>query len=307
MAAGITGALVWWMDLPELLRALRKVLVLPVAAACLLNVLVMVAKGTRWYFIGTRSSVSLWQAVRLTILSFFVNSFIPARGGDVLRGLAAARENKSSRTTSIASVGLDKLLDMITVFALALAFPFLPQLPAWIKKGTLVSLALAFVLFALVLVVAVKYKRFEGGEKKSKILGALNKIASGFDSAIRPRILALALFLSLASYGLQIIMVYLCCLSTRIELTIPEAACALLVLNIAVSVPLTPLNVGTLHAAFVAVLLFLGFDKELSMTAAIVLHIGYVLPLFVLGPILGQKTLLMHVTGPVKDKFKVAG
>jgi uncharacterized protein (TIRG00374 family) len=296
LAAAIIVALVYWMNIPKLIRSLKEVAVAPVILACVLNVFVMLSKGVRWYFIGaSSSSISVWQAVRLTILSFFINSFIPARGGDVIRGLAAARETRSSKVTSLASVGLDKLMDMITVFFLAAGFPFLPNLPGWVKKGTVISLALAYSLLILVLVIAVKGRNFIRGREPSRFFRLVDKIASGFDSAARPGIFFLAVALSLLSYGFQMGMVYLCSLSTGARLSLPEVACALLALNIAVSVPLTPLNVGTLHAAFVAVLLFFGFDKEPAMTSAIALHLAYILPLFAIAPFLGHRTLLKQI------------
>jgi len=293
LGLAIVGLLVYLMDIPKLLRSLREANLLLIAVACVINVLVMAAKGIRWYLIGAASSsLSLWQSIRLTILSFFLNSFIPARGGDVIRGLAAARENKTSKTASIATVGLDKLMDMVTVFFLALGFPFLPNLPAWIKRGTLITLILAFALLMVVVAIAVKGRGLFPSERHPRLAKFFGMLASGFDSAVRPRIVVLAVALSLLSYAIQMVMVFLCCGSTGIRIGAAEAACALLVLNVAVSVPLTPLNVGTMHAALVTVLVFLGNAREPALTAAIALHVAYQLPLFVLAPFLGHRTLL---------------
>jgi uncharacterized protein (TIRG00374 family) len=298
LGLALVGLLVYMMDIPKLVRSLREANLPLVAVACVINVLVMGAKGTRWYLIGaSSSSLSLWQSIRLTILAFFFNSFIPARGGDVIRGLAAARENRASRTASIATVGLDKLMDMLTVFFLALGFPFLPNLPAWVKRGTLISLILAFALLVGVVVIAVKGRGLVRPERHPRLAKFFGMLASGFDSAVRPRIILLAVVLSLLSYAFQMAMVFLCCRSTGIGVGVAEAACALLVLNVAVSVPLTPLNVGTMHAALVAVLIFLGNAREPALTAAIALHVAYQLPLFVLAPFLGHRTFLARVRG----------
>jgi uncharacterized protein (TIRG00374 family) len=299
LGLAIVGLLVYLMDIPKLMRSLREANLVLIAVACVINVLVMVAKGTRWYLIGAASSsLSLWQSIRLTILSFFLNSFIPARGGDVIRGLAAARENKASKTASIATVGLDKLMDMVTVFFLALGFPFLPNLPAWVKRGTLITLILAFALLIVVVAIAVKGRGLVSPERRPRLAKFFGMLASGFDSAVRPRIVVVAVALSLLSYAIQMAMVFLCCRSTGIRIGVAEAACALLVLNVAVSVPLTPLNVGTMHAALVAVLIFLGNAREPALTAAIALHLAYQLPLFVLTPFLGHRTLLAQAKGP---------
>lgn len=306
LAVALVICLVYWMDMPRLVQSMKEALLLPVIIAALLNVLVMAAKGIRWYVLASETScISAWQSVRLTILAFFVNSFIPARGGDVLKGLAAARENRTSRATSIASVGLDKLMDMVTVFFLTAAFPFLPQLPPWLKRGTLISLVLAYTLFAVVFVIAYRNRHSSRVREGTRFMRFFRKLASGFDSAVRPRKILVAVLLSLVSYGLQIGMVYLCCLSTGIGLSLPEAACALLALNIAVSVPLTPLNVGTLHAAFVGVLIFFGHTKEPAMTSAIALHLAYTVPLFMIGPFLGHKTLLMTGAEAKTDEGKM--
>ncbi len=112
----------------------------------------------------------------------------------------------------------------------------------------------------------------------------------------KPEVVFPAIVLSIASYVIQMGMVYLCSLSTGIKLSLPQVACSLFVLNIAVSVPLTPLNVGSLHAAVVAILLFFGFDKEPAMVSAIALHLAYIMPLFLLVPFLGYRTLLKHAS-----------
>ncbi|MFH1434611.1 MAG: lysylphosphatidylglycerol synthase transmembrane domain-containing protein [Pseudomonadota bacterium] len=304
--AAIVGILIYWMDMPKLLQELKKVRLAPVIGACLLNVLVMTSKGIRWYYVSaSESSLSIWQSIRLTILSFFVNSFIPARGGDVLKGIAAARENRTSKATSLASVGLDKLMDVLTVFFLALAFPFLPQLPPWLKKGTLATVIFALSLAIIVLIVVVAGRKRDKAESNSKFRRFFEKISAGFGSAVQPKILLLAIALSLASYALQIAMVLLCTRSAGISLSIPEAACALLALNIVVGIPLTPLNMGTLHLAFVAVLVFFGYQKEPAMTAAIALHLAYTLPLFAIGPFLGHKTFLLQTKGQPSAKKDV--
>jgi uncharacterized protein (TIRG00374 family) len=273
LAVALVICLVYWMDMPRLVQSMKEALLLPVIIAALLNVLVMAAKGIRWYVLASETScISAWQSVRLTILAFFVNSFIPARGGDVLKGLAAARENRTSRATSIASVGLDKLMDMVTVFFLTAAFPFLPQLPPWLKRGTLISLVLAYTLFAVVFVIAYRNRHSSRVREGTRFMRFFRKLASGFDSAVRPRKILVAVLLSLVSYGLQ---------------------------------PLTPLNVGTLHAAFVGVLIFFGHTKEPAMTSAIALHLAYTVPLFMIGPFLGHKTLLMTGAEAKTDEGKM--
>ena len=291
----IVGILIYWMDMPELLQKLKQLKIVPVIGACLLNILVMTSKGIRWYAISaSESSLSMWQSIRLTILSFFLNSFIPARGGDVLKGIAAARENRTSKATSLASVGLDKLMDVLTVFCLALAFPFLPQLPPWLKKGTLVTVIIALSLAVIVLVIAVAGKKRGTTGSDSKFRRFIENISAGFGSAVKPKILLYAAALSLASYGMQVGMVLLCAHGAGINLTLPEAACALLALNIVLGIPVAPLNVGSFHLAFVTALLFFGYAKEAAMAAAIALHVAYTLPLLAIGPFLGHKTLLLQ-------------
>lgn len=296
LAAAIIAFLVCRMDLPKLLDALRALRPVPVILACLLCIVVLIVKGLRWYALGASPArLKLRQSIRLTILSQFVNSFIPARGGDILKALALARENGVSKATCLASAGLDKMLDVVTVFFLAAGFPFLGRLPVWVKSGTLITLLVALALSAAILVIALRSRgRDEDAGSPSRAAKILRRIARGFGTALKPSAVLIAAALSLVSYGLQVVMVVLCSRGAGIVLTIPEAACALLVLNIAVSVPLTPLNLGTLHAAFVAVLLVFGFQKEPAMTSAIALHLSFMIPLFVIAPLLGFRTLLME-------------
>jgi len=282
-----------FMDIPILIKSLKNANIYPFLLACFLNFFVMASKGIRWYFVvKPHVRISPFQAVRLTILAFFINSFIPARGGDIMRGIVAAKETGGDAVTSIASVGADKLMDMITVFFLALGFPFLPELPGWVKEGTLFSLIGAYGLFILVIILSLKGHKYFEERKNVRIYRVMHKLSSGLRAISNPRIFVILVLFSLLSYGFQLAMVFLSSLSAGIRLSLPECACALLILNIAVSVPLTPLNLGTLHAAFTAILVFFGFNKESAMISSVVIHLAYTLPLFAISPFLGVGTIM---------------
>jgi uncharacterized protein (TIRG00374 family) len=209
-----------------------------------------------------------------------------------MRGIVAAKETGGDAVTSIASVGADKLMDMITVFFLALGFPFLPELPGWVKEGTLFSLIGAYGLFILVIILSLKGHKYFEERKNVRIYRVMHKLSSGLRAISNPRIFVILVLFSLLSYGFQLAMVFLSSLSAGIRLSLPECACALLILNIAVSVPLTPLNLGTLHAAFTAILVFFGFNKESAMISSVVIHLAYTLPLFAISPFLGVGTIM---------------
>ncbi len=96
----------------------------------------------------------LWRS---TAIGMMVNNLIPARAGEIARGYALTKETGIPLSTSIASLAVDRLFDMMVLLLLAVAAFLDPAFPrgARIAGQSLGSLAQGSIVIVVLLVLAL--------------------------------------------------------------------------------------------------------------------------------------------------------
>ena len=133
LGTGLSVAVLVWLlskqDWRALAAASRRVPLLVVVAAEALYIAKMVLNAWRWRVVSKAFAVDLpWQrAMRLVFAGAFVSNFLPSTvGGDALR-MAGSRDATPLVKVAILSVVLDRLLNVIAMYA------FLPF--TWLTYG----------------------------------------------------------------------------------------------------------------------------------------------------------------------------
>ncbi len=93
---------------------------------------------------------ALWKA---TAIGMMANNVLPARAGEIARAYALTHQTKIPLSTSIASLAVDRLFDMLVLLLLAVAAFFDPAFPrdAQIAGQSIGNLAQGFVVFVILL------------------------------------------------------------------------------------------------------------------------------------------------------------
>jgi len=96
----------------------------------------------------------LWRS---TAIGMMVNNLVPARAGEIARGYALTKETAIPLSTSIASLAVDRLFDMVVLLLLAVAALLDPAFPrgARIAGQSLGSLAQGSVVIVVLLIIAL--------------------------------------------------------------------------------------------------------------------------------------------------------
>ncbi|MEO5902604.1 MAG: lysylphosphatidylglycerol synthase transmembrane domain-containing protein [Gemmatimonadaceae bacterium] len=96
----------------------------------------------------------LWRS---TAIGMMVNNLVPARAGEIARGYALTKETGIPLSTSIASLAVDRLFDMVVLLLLAVAALLDPAFPrgARIAGQSLGSLAQGSIAIVVLLIVAL--------------------------------------------------------------------------------------------------------------------------------------------------------
>jgi uncharacterized protein (TIRG00374 family) len=131
-----------------------------------------VVRALRWRCLLRPSEVSIGRAVAIYQVAIFLNWLAPIRAGELAKSLLLRRSNGIPVSRSLATVSMDKAMDLLpAVFLLAL-LPFVRlrlSRPLWLL---LVS-ALAVVIVAVVVLALAAWKRDRTLGALTRVLGAV--------------------------------------------------------------------------------------------------------------------------------------
>jgi uncharacterized protein (TIRG00374 family) len=254
-------------------------------------ILTYVIRAWRWqYLLHPIGPTRFRTAFRTTVIGFAALGVLPARAGDVLRPYLLARQEGLLVSATLATIVMERVLDLIAVLALlalyvwGIADP--GALPPALLRGIEVSSALAgavaIALMGVMWVLATHPERIGGlvfamarvlpHAVADRLAGLARTFSGGFAAAREPRALAAAiawsfpLWLAIAAEAWLVTIAF--------DIAMPFSGTFLLqaLLVIGVAVP-TPGAVGSYHEAYrIGVTTFFGAPEDTAVAAAIVTH-----------------------------------
>lgn len=158
----LLAALLLWVflrrvDLAAVGRAIAQVHPAWLAAAILVSILVIPFRSWRWTFLLARAGrVPQRDANVATAIGFAMSTLLPARAGEIVRPVVLTRRTAIPLSASLASIGLERIIDLVAVLVLFIWFALSGTAPDRLPAEELARLALlrrsAFALGAAALV-----------------------------------------------------------------------------------------------------------------------------------------------------------
>jgi uncharacterized protein (TIRG00374 family) len=272
----------------------------PLVACVVMATSTFVLRIFRWQVLlraedGRRlPATSLWHAIAM---GFMANNILPLRVGEVVRTYAASQLTGTRFTAVLASIGVERLFDAITVIALLFVGLVTTSLPpaamAGFNVGRLVTaasliaalgliaagLVLAFPLLAERLVRAlIPSERFA-----NRLIGMIEGVRLGLGVLRSPaRVLAVVAW-SFAVWGMSVLSFYTAFAAFGIEVDLAGALVMQGIIMFGIALPSTPGYVGAFELPIIAVLALHGVDKGLAAAYALTYHVTTFLPITLLG------------------------
>ncbi len=273
--------------------------------AFIVTLLTYVARAIRWrYLLAPLQTVHFGPALRATVMGFAATSVLPGRVGEIVRPWALAREEKMSVSAALATVVVERLLDLVVILAmfgitLGLLDPgFASEEPplAAARAGALVSAAVGVLILVLVFVAAGHPERV--GRVVERLTARLperwgglvqrlsRRFVDGLAVMRRPRLLMVSTVWSVVVWALIAGSIWLVTIAFDIAMPLSGAAVVLLLVAVGVAVP-TPAGIGGYHAAyqFGATVLY-GAPAESAAGAGLIAHAFAFLPVTLGGVVL---------------------
>lgn len=226
--------------------------------------------------------VSLSSITGTMFISFFVNNFLPARLGDVIRGFFLSKRENVPLSSSIATLIAEKFLDGLAIlssFGLLTVFFKKNHLDIASYKlllvGTYFTLAL-FILTALAFYL-IKYSpdtflRFLKSSWKEKTRLYFSSFSKGLDWMGNPFQFGISLLLSYGVWVLYALGIQTLCKSFYIKVPFYVSFLTMVAICILTTLPFTPGYVGTYHAATTYCLAFYGVPMAEAAAVAFLYH-----------------------------------
>lgn len=293
-------ALLAYVGPAQVVRALKHASPVHLALAVTAYVTFFLLRGWRWKMLFTHSApdVRMRSTTSITAVGWLANSIVPLKGGDVLRAALLARRERVGLVTSAATVGLERVLDLLGVAVVAavglMLLPRAAELPAGLSRALMIVALLP--LAAIALLVILVHWRAQTVRAAIFILKPLGKVGekvvtfgdtvlAGFAAlARRPALLARLLPLTIViSIAQTLIFTFLVMAFLQPPFLLAFAGSGVFMLSFVVSI--TPGNVGTYEAAFAAIFVALGYPAEVALSAGVLTHVMTTLTVAILGGI----------------------
>ena len=289
-----------WSSLGEAFREAKYIYIFPTV---IILFFAHYIRAIRWeVLLSPIKRVSVLNLFSANMIGFMANNVLPARLGEVIRPIMIARKEKIKVSTSLATVAIERVFDILGVIVIAsLLFCFLPsdnetnsqavilQLKKWSAIMAFLGICAITTLFLLSL-----YPKRAGAvfEKllfvfphhlRDKLVNMLHSFISGLQVFDHKTKLLWAGALSIVIWLLNAASIYVLCYSFDIGLSFAGSCFVAVCIALAVALPQAPGFICVFHIATQKSLDVFGIDLSSAQSFAILLWAINFVPITITG------------------------
>ncbi len=246
-------------------------------------------QAVRWEFLlRPFGKVRLTRTIRAVFAGLFANLVFPLRPGEFLRSYLLSTSENISLGRVLGSLGVERLIDLVIATASLAIASLVVELPRRFNRIAdilgVVTLVLLAVIVAMILYLEMKLGNDPLPDQEpqglsGKLMGALSVLhAIGTAPSFYP-----ALFTSLLMPFCQILGLWAMMRAYGLHLPFLAAVVVLLVINLGVSLPNAPANVGSYQFFCVLGLSVFGVEKTTATGFSIFAFLALTFPFVFLG------------------------
>jgi glycosyltransferase 2 family protein len=284
--------LVWVLHDFHLTQALHQIASLSwkwVALGMACDVLSYGVQALRWKFLlAPFGKVRLSRSIRAVFSGLFANLVFPLRPGEVLRSYLLSNSEEITMGRILGSVGVERFIDLVIATAALAMVSLFVELPRRFQRVAdtlaIVTLVLLTIVAILILYLEIRLGSSpppEGGRRRlpGRFMAVLTDLhamgtspsfyAAVLTSLLMPFCQVLGMWAMMRSYGLP--------------LSLLAAVVVLLIINLGVSLPNAPANVGSYQFFCVLGLSVFDVEKSSATLFSFFAFVALTLPLAFLG------------------------
>lgn len=214
--------------------------------------------AVRWRTISRQAfPLRTGDAFHYIMIGYLANMVMPLRLGDVTRGVLAARGTGARTVTILATMALERILDVAAILLLALLVSWKMALPAPVRLAALsfawaTAVAVLLFLSLLLLPETLKGKLLAMGERMPErplgfVRGLIRQFKAGVGSLLDAALLVRSVTLSLLAWGTFSAATLFFLYAFSFDLPWPAAVFVVVVVNLGAAIPSSPGFIGVYH------------------------------------------------------------
>lgn len=269
----------------------------PMILALSISLITFWLRALRWkILLKPFQKISTLILARWQIGGLLINNFLPLRIGELARTYWAGHKSTLSKSTVLATIMCERILDIASIAFLSILLLFLTGYYKLMNLVMVQNILIAFsVLFIVILFFKFYLNRFNHLSFSSKLKNTLpekwvllfEKFISGLKIFKNGTELTKVIFISLVTWSVDIAIVMILSESLKLNLSWSQSGLTMAGLVLGVMVPAAPGAIGTYEAGGVAALMFMGFEKTVALSFVFFLHAFQYLFILMIGiPIL---------------------
>ncbi|HET8580201.1 MAG TPA: lysylphosphatidylglycerol synthase transmembrane domain-containing protein [Nitrospiraceae bacterium] len=271
------------IDLPQVLREVQSANYALLALAICVGMVSNLFRAARWrLMLGGQPRVRLRPVFTSMMIGYLANNVLPARMGELVRIYVLERKAGVSKSTSAATVVLERLTDVLVLVALIMLIAFFLPLPAMVRSGSWIAATVSGALIILLLFLTLRDKglarvatRMAGSLSYGvgqKALAILERFVDGLSVLRSGKQALFTLMLTFVIWSIEAASVGL--VMKSLDLNLPWIAALLLVVVLSLSyvIPAAPGAVGTYEFFAITALIPFAVKNDQAVGLALVLH-----------------------------------
>ncbi|MGM0600507.1 MAG: lysylphosphatidylglycerol synthase transmembrane domain-containing protein [Candidatus Rifleibacteriota bacterium] len=292
-----------WSSIPDILSKIDYSFIL---LMCFTYTLEHLARAYRWRAILPGKYLKIKFAYFGIVLGYLFNNLLPARAGEFVRSFYLKKKKTAPASEIFGSVVFERFLDGLVIISLIVfSLNYFPSTDLVKQAGVSAVIFYLVILFVIILLqfkrnLVLKFTRKIFSTFPSKVAEFLHDSEESFINGLgliaRPKKFFRALLLSIVSWALSILTMYICLQMFNLDMGVVEAILLICILSIGSMIPTSPGMIGIYEYCCVLALHdILGRSEEVAVMFGLVSHtIGYFYVLVVGFIILGLENLSVH-------------
>jgi uncharacterized protein (TIRG00374 family) len=308
LTAGFLFLFLRGFDLAAAWRSVRGASPALIALSIALNLAAYVVRAWRWRYLlaPVRERLGMYNLLSATMIGFMISFLVPFRAGEVVRPVLLARRERLSAGAALATIALERMLDMLTVMSLFLVFRYTAhgasvlagaagagsQASMLLREGlrytavvVAVSLPIVVALVVFPRAVLAALGRLSRGRpgRLAAALATLERFLSGLGAMRRVRELAGSLTLSVLMWLMIGHSIFLALRAFDLDLAFIDTLLLMVPLTVGIAMP-TPGGVGPYeYLCQIALADFWGVPGATAAAVAVTLHACTLVPPILIG------------------------
>lgn len=231
-------------------------------------------RGLRWQKLldTIKIRVSIFPLTEMVFLSWFANSIVPAKIGDIYRSSLLKKYNNVSISTSIGTIVAERIFDLsvlIILLSVSGLLLFKGKMPLEIKQ----SIEIGSILLGFIILMLVLLKLFKNYIRKiipKKFVNIFENLHHGvYNSFSNMDTFVYVAILTIVTWILEAGRFLLVSRALGVNLDLLAIIFVVLAASLITALPLTPAGLGAVEVAIVGILAILGVDTAIGTSLAL--------------------------------------